>query len=961
MKTSLICALTILFSFYAATASALSLDERRQRIVSIIDEELSEIERLSSQVNGSNPDHLLRMAELNLEKARLWREKENQEFLDLPNATRRKTNKSRYFRKSASYFAKANALAVSITKKFPRYGAISDVYYILGYNAKEAGKNNAATRYFSNANKRARGNSITKVKSQISLAEIHYNKKNYRSAIPLYEDALKRHKDKWWTKDSFNLAWCYYRADREAQAINKMKEVFKASSDRKFVDMRSQVERDIGLFYATSGRIEEGISFYRKIGINFTDQLLRIAVTLKSQGKYTEADKVLDYAIKYEKNKKKHPEIYVEKLALYDKFGKEGEHVQASKAMYGLFRKGLLSANQKNTFSYQLQKQAAKLQKQVISKTYRRLKKTRNRKASFAMDYFAMLNKVDPAKAHEHQFHKAETAYANGEYSKAIVFYNEAFDMAKAKGDGKILANSAEGMLSTLGKKSLDSKIKERFYAPVYEKYLSEWPKGKRSETIYQRLFKVYLDSKDYEKAKSVLDRYAKVYPKNWKTQEAMIANMMEVSRKAKDYGAIRSWIKAIEGGAYAVSAGYKTTLQELLTNIQIEGVEQSLAKGDKSVAIRGYHKILEDPHSTTKSKINAKYNLAALYYELGSPAKAYKWSVQALQEMPVNDAVSFSESFLTISGYLFTKQEFAASADLSTRVVAKLCGSKSRKKSVAFKNSAYLLLAEGDLRKTEELIQLGKRCRVPSSHLVDAQFELLDEYGERKKWTDYENLVNGLFKNQDAQARLIHPLHLIQEIHEKFNNSSKAGLYKKFKHQAYRNAKKRRQDIPLEALDVIADEELKELVGLYSSMKSARLRFPESAFNNLLKRKLGILDQMTRKAASIQKIGSGKGIIGAYKVLVEAYENAAEEVEAFTPPGKSKEYIASFKGSMAQVAGPLRVSAASYRKEGWSSVESNKILSDYNYLLTPHPLDGMTVKYAYPHKAINMDRSGRK
>lgn len=959
MKKGLIFALTLIVSIQSALA--LSLDQRRKRIVSIIDEELSEIKRLSSQVKGQNPDYLLRMAELNLEKARLWRESENETYLELSDERRRKANKASYFKASSSFFYQANRYAVDITKKFPRYRNISDVYYILGYNAKEAGKTKAASRYFSHANKNSRGSSVTKVKSQISLAEIYYNKKEYRKAIPLYESALSKYQDKWWTKDSFNLAWCYYRANKESLAINKMKQVFKASSDKKYIDMRSQVERDVGLFYATSGRIDEGISFFRSIGINFTDQLLRIAVTLKSQGKYTEADKVLAYAVKYEKSEKRLPEIYIEKLSLYDKFGKEGKHLSASKKMYELFQKKLLSSNQLNTLRFQMQKQAARLQKQVVSKTYRRLKKTRSRKASYAIEYFEMLNRVDPSKAYQHQFHKAETAYANYDYAQAIVFYSKAFELAKAKRDAKFIQNSAEGMLATLGQKRLNSKIKDKYYAPVYEMYLGEWPRGRRSEAIYQKLFKVYLSDKRYDKAKGVLDRYAKNYPKNWKTQEAMIANMMEISRKNKDYGAIKAWISAINGGAYAVSANYKNKLQQLLTNIQIEGVQNSLEKGDKSVALRGYHKILEDPYSTPKSKINAKYNLAALYYELGSTAKAYKWSVEAIREMPVKDAISFSDSFLTISGFLFAKQEFAASADISTRVVAKLCGTKTRKKSVAFKNSVYLHLAEGDLKKAQDLIDLAKRCRIPNSHIVDAEFELLDEYGKQEKWTDYERLVTSLFKQPQARARLIHPLHTIEEVHKKFNNQSKAKLYSKLKWQSYRSAAKSKADIPLEALDDIALERLEEMVSLYNSLKGIKLAFPENAFNNLLKRKLGVLDQITKKAASIQQIGSGKGIIGVYKVLVEAYEHAASEVEAFTPPGKSKEYIASFKGSMAQVYQPLKQTAANYKKEGWSAIEKNKILSDFNYLLAPNQIDGLTVKYAYPHKAISMDRSGKK
>ncbi len=402
-------------------------------------------------------------------------------------------------------------------------------------------------------------------------------------------------------------------------------------------------------------------------------------------------------------------------------------------------------------------------------------------------------------------------------------------------------------MLATLGQRRLPQSIKDRYYAPVYEKYLSEWPRGEKSKAIYQKLFKTYLDEKNYSKSKSVLDRYVKVYPKDWKTQEAMIANMMEVSRKAKDYKTIRLWIADIEAGKYAVSAGYKKKLQELLTTIQIEGVQNSLSKGDKAVAIKGYHKILKDPHSTKKSKINAKYNLAALYYELGAPAQAYKWSVEALREMPVKDAISFSDSFLTISGYLFTKQEFAASADISTRIVAKLCSRKTRKKSVAFKNSVYLHLAEEDLKKTEDIINLAKRCKVPRQHVLEAQFELLEEYKKQNKWNDYEALTNELYRSNMAKGRVVHPLSLLEKVHEKYNNDSKVRLYNKLKWQAYKKAKSLKQDIPLEGLDDIAQEELQKLVGQLEKMKSTKLRFPEGSFNNILKTKLGMLDRMTK------------------------------------------------------------------------------------------------------------------
>src|SRR5690606_1340115 len=176
----------------------------------------------------------------------------------------------------------------------------------------------------------------------------------------------------------------------------------------------------------------------------------------------------------------------------------------------------------------------------------------------------------------------------------------------------------------------------------------------------------------------------------------------------------------------YVVSKRFANKLKELLTTIQIESVQNSLDKGDKKVALVGYHKILKDPHSTPRAKINAKYNLSALYYELGATKESYNWSVEAIQEMPIKDAVNFSDSFLAIASFLFGKTQFQASADLSLRILAKLCSQKTSKKNIAFKNSVYLYLAEHDIDKTVSTIELGEKCKVSTSDLVDAKLELL-------------------------------------------------------------------------------------------------------------------------------------------------------------------------------------------------------------------------------------------
>jgi len=133
-----------IFFISSVFGEQLSMDERRKKILSIVDEELTEVSRLAKQQNYGSPDTLLRLSELNLEKARLWREVENERYLSIAPEERRNHKKADYFKKSSSYFDKANESATVVVKRFPKYSGIGEIYYILAYNYKELNKNELA-------------------------------------------------------------------------------------------------------------------------------------------------------------------------------------------------------------------------------------------------------------------------------------------------------------------------------------------------------------------------------------------------------------------------------------------------------------------------------------------------------------------------------------------------------------------------------------------------------------------------------------------------------------------------------------------------------------------------------------------------------------------------------------------------------------------------------------------------
>lgn len=930
---------------------SLDLDSRREKIIEIIDEELNEVERLSKR--SLRPDYLLRMAELNLEKARLYREKENQNFLAVPTSKRRKTNKSSYFKTSTKFFNEASRLARIITKKFKRYKNIADVYYILGFNAKESNRNKKATRYFSLATKKSRKNSKANIRSKISLAELYFNQSKYQKAARLYNSALSIHRDKWWTKDSFNLAWSYYRIGKKSLAIAKMKEIYSQSKSSKYVDMRAQVERDIGIMFATSGRVNEGISFYKKIDIDFAPMLVGIATSLKKQGKYSDANKVLLEALKFSKNRELQEQIYIEQLDLFAKYNRYQSHLNVAKKIYSI--KDKVATSTLDRLLFHAKKEGAKLQKQVAAKTYKRLPKVRRQKANMAIEYFSIVANLSAKDRAEYLYLQGETARVIGKDLLSFEKYKETYSVKNSK----FKLRAMNGMLTSLGSKRISKKFKNRNYASLYLSFIKDFPRDKRQKIIRQKLFKVYLDQNDYKNAKKTLDLYTKKFSQDYKTQEAMIGSLIEIDRKNKNYGAIKLWVAAADNKQYNISNKYRVKLKELLTSIQIDGVQGQLEKGNKKAALAGYLDVLKDPYATKKAKVNAKYNIAALYFELQDIEQSYKWSLESIKEMTPLQVKQFSSSFLTISNFYFMSFDFNKSISLSESLLDKMCRVSTQNKSLGFKNAAYLSIANDKLEKAESLILKAKKCKVYVSYINEVQFELLDTYLKQEQYPNAEKLADELSKKKSNRGLLISYLYEILKANEALGNNRVASRLKNKIYTYYREAKAKRFSFEVEDLDVISRFENQTLKSLGSSTDRIRLTFPEKVFNQNLKKMLQSLDKVTNKAISIQKIGSGEGIVSSYLTLIQTYKNAINKIKNFTPSGKSKNYINGFKKSMASLYGPLNKTLNTYIKNSKRSIFKNEILSSNNVKLLNIVLEN-NVQAVTNSRGVNMDRGGR-
>jgi hypothetical protein len=237
---------------------------------------------------------------------------------------------------------------------------------------------------------------------------------------------------------------------------------------------------------------------------------------------------------------------------------------------------------------------------------------------------------------------------------------------------------------------------------------------------------------------------------------------------------------------------------------------------------------------------------------------------------------------------------------------------------------------------------------------------EVLKDLAKARRWETYESLLKELEAKSKNFPVLIKPYEELRKQLLAIGNNEEARLIAEKQSQFYIQAKAQKLEIPVESLDLISERLLIAILEKKQKLNQVELVFPESNFNAALKAKLRLLDQMASDANNLQKIGSGKGIVDAYKYVIEAYEEFGMNLKNFSPPGKSPEYVESFRKAMSDVYSPILANAKKQRAEINKLIIENRILSNSNFSVLFSGAENWK-RYFTEKEAILMDRGGKK
>ncbi len=935
---------------------------RRKELAAVIEEELQEVVRLNKQTKGQRPELLLRMSELLLERGRLVKEDEVDAYMRVGSKERSAINKAQFFRNSTSYFTKADQLCLLIVKRYPSFKFMADVYYVLAFNAKEFNRNDVAKRYFKKVMSTTTVKDKSYQRSALALAEIYFNEHNYKEAAPLYEKMLSSgEKSKWWTKDAYNLSWCYFYQKKYSLALSTMQRVREVSGKGEFVDMSKEVERYIGYFYVEAGQVQKAIDYYESLGGDLSKNLINLGKLLSDKANYKMAENLIERALKKSDNVINQKNGLFALSNLYEKTLNLEKQLEVQRKLVALNKEGELDKSEQELLKYSLEKNSAVLQQQVIKGEYSHRPQERVRRANLAVEFFKLNGVFAPEKKHLQTFNAAETLFAVGRYRDSLAYYESSITQSTEAGDKKVLKLAYAGLVAAVDKKEVPQADKDRYTTLVYEAVLKDNPRSQKAYVIYQRLFSAHYDKKEIPQAENVLLEFKKNFPNAFSTQEAMLARIMDYYKDKKDSVGIQKWVKRINNKEFVISAEYAKKLQILLVTTQFEGVEQANSSGDKKLALRGYLAIYQDRTSSAMAKKNAAYNIAVLFHELGDATRTFGWAQKSLALMSADDLVKFEDSFLAFGAELFAKRRFKDALTIYETSFNMVCNRASKNKKLFFKNANVIYLTAKNVLRAQAFIEQAAKCEVAPGYVNEMRIELLKAATEMGEWAIFDRTKVTLDADKDSWPEIIG---LLYQSHRRFilrgdvaSANGERALIEKY----YAFCVSKRLEIPLEGLDAVADFKIMDLEQDIRELKSGKLQFPEQTFNTILKNKFTILDKITAKAMEVLSVRSGKGIVKAYKALVESYRYLVDEINGFTPKDKPEEYLSSFKKSMNGLTMPIAKQANEYFAEARKQINKNNIISPESawFLKEENSDTSMELEYFGPQDGVMMDRGG--
>ncbi|RYZ65195.1 MAG: tetratricopeptide repeat protein, partial [Proteobacteria bacterium] len=142
---------------------------------------------------------------------------------------------------------------------------LDQIYYFLGVNYDELEDGERAIQAFRTLAQKYPKSPYTG-EAYRALAENAYSKNKFRDALSYYNSAARGYQGAAYPRLLQKMAWTHYRLRQYDQAIDVMKQsVSAAQTNERFLSLKEEALRDLGLFYMEKGNVDDAVAYFRTV------------------------------------------------------------------------------------------------------------------------------------------------------------------------------------------------------------------------------------------------------------------------------------------------------------------------------------------------------------------------------------------------------------------------------------------------------------------------------------------------------------------------------------------------------------------------------------------------------------------------------------------------------------------------------------------------------------------------
>lgn len=915
----------LLISANTLAAKNTNVQTRWQELFYLVGQEI----RVLENAKNKGPDLRYRLLEAYSERLKLIHEKNNTEFLKAAKTQNVLAQKESFFLETRLTYQKVKDYGHAILKDYPRYRRVPEVYYTLGLNSRDFGKDNITESYLlKTLSLLTIKDASLKHHTMSALADHYYNEKEFNKAVSYYEKVIKNEDDDWLTKHLYNLSWCYLKTRNFEAAISTLHRSYFLAKDERYINIKDQILDNLGSFHVYTGSIQEGLDFYLDNEKDPSPYLITFARRAFEKGHEKETEKIFAAAEKlqgkgYSAELKE--ELLHAYLDFYRHYNRISDHLEASDRLTKYYlSEAKKEAKAKDRYPVAMKEDAIEKMRSTAGYLQLRLAKDMKRDTAIynkdelrmVLSYFDLLTELDVNKRDEYFYFRGETYFSVHAFKKAAPHYVSCVELSGKNKNLEQARKCIDSLLSLTSQEALPQNENNKYLAFAYENHIKLWPRDDKSEQIYPKLFALYMSEKNDVDSTRILKLYHTSYPEKLDHQQQLMTEKLDHYIETKNTAMLATWIKEFRQGFLKFPAEKVNQTELVLGQILFMNYQEMAKSGEKIKAAEGFESIYKDPIYPRKIKSEAAYFASLSYLDAGDTLKSYTWLGEALPLMTKEEKMSYRDDQLKMTERYYLLQDTTRAMGLAEIFLKYHCSFKDKVQDRFYEVALMMSLVNDKPAEAERLIKTYPSCLSETNTSRDYQ----RIYDYHAKMGDFFPLKQ--FVTRHTQFKDQYILTLQNWFWDKTDYNTRALILAEFK------------KIPSEEAKTIFNEIamyqnfMKETENLMDKVIWDKEFFDAAAFNSVLGQYLKDVQQVKNQYESLTgstQINLALKLLARYQYF---FQQVSLKIKTLRPQNMSPEVYKDFSVAMNQVAMKFDRLSLNYQTSVKSAVSTKKLLT---------------------------------